>query len=119
MPTSQVSGQDSAPSEGENEDQVKAQQSSEGEAVEVQPEPVKAQQSNEGEAAEIQSELVKDEVPSEGETEAVQHESTEVRQEIGQEVETNWAPKGCTALLVPIPGKGAKGGKGRGKCNSR
>ena len=94
MPTSQVSGSDSVEGENEASEPVKAQQSSEGEAVEVQPEPVK------------------DEVPSEGETEALQHESTEVRQEIGQEVETNWAPKGCTALLVPIPGKGAEGGKG-------
>ena len=84
-PMSQVSGQDSAPSEGEKE---------------------------------VQSEPVKDEEePREGEAKEAQPESTAVRQEeqIDQEVETSWVPQGCTALRVPIFGKGAKGGKGPGK----
>ena len=99
MPTSQVSGPDSV-GEGGSEDQVKEQQPSKDEAKEVQSEPVKDE-----------------EEPSEGEAKEAQPESTAVRQEeqIDQDVETSWVPQGCTALRVPIFGKGAKGGKGPGK----
>ena len=60
---------------------------------------------------------VKEQQPSEGEAKEAQPESTAVRQEeqIDQDVETSWVPQGCTALRVPIFGKGAKGGKGPGK----